>query len=63
MKIKKYRFYEKRGEGRGVKKVRQQDGGTDTCFCPECNYEEVHERGIPCVEKICPKCGIPLQGK
>jgi len=38
-------------------------GGTDVCVCPECSYEEEHERGAPCNQKECPECGKPLTGK
>jgi len=28
--------------------------------CPNCNYHEVHERGVPGNNLKCPKCGTPL---
>ena len=31
--------------------------GTDVCVCPNCGYEEIHVRGIPCSQKECTKCG------
>ena len=30
------------------------------CICPTCSYREVHQRGIPCYNKKCPKCGAPM---
>ena len=50
---------EKLGQGGGPEGM----GGTDICVCPTCGYEESHERGVPCNEKNCPKCDIPLTGK
>lgn len=44
------------GQGRG-------GGGVSTCVCPNCGYQEPHQRGVPCVEKTCPECGSNLVGK
>lgn len=33
------------------------------CVCPNCNYEESHQKGLPCFTKICPNCKIPLVRK
>jgi len=38
-------------------------GGTDNCICVDCNYEMPHERGKPCNEMTCPKCGGEMAGK
>lgn len=54
---------EGRGSGMGVGGERQGDGGTDTCICPKCKEEVAHERGTPCVEMKCPKCGTSMVGK
>lgn len=51
-----------RGEGQGVGGPRQGDGGTDTCKCPSCGYTASHERGKPCAEMKCPKCGTNMGG-
>lgn len=32
-------------------------GGPNVCVCPACGYSEPHQRGIPCNEHTCPKCG------
>jgi len=51
------------GEGQGVDGPRQGVGGTDTCACPKCGHEVEHERGTPCAENTCPKCGAAMTGK
>lgn len=53
---RKFRKTSERGTGLGI-------GGTDTCICPQCDYKEEKERGIPCNKRICPKCNIPLIGE
>jgi hypothetical protein len=50
-----------RGRGRG----RGQGGGVaqgpgGECLCPNCNYREQHQIGVPCYNKKCPKCGAPM---
>lgn len=36
-------------------------GGRPTkCICPKCGYEEEKTIRVPCRNKKCPKCGIPL---
>jgi predicted Fe-Mo cluster-binding NifX family protein len=30
------------------------------CRCPQCGHREEHKRGVPCMERTCPKCGVPL---
>ena len=52
-----------RGQGQGVGGERQGDGGADMCLCPKCGYEIPHEKGTPCKELTCPKCGATLVGK
>ena len=56
-------LHEARGQGRGVGKPAQQDGGTGVCVCPKCKTEVKHKRGTPCVESKCPKCGAAMVGK
>lgn len=48
-----------RGFGRG-RMGRFGAGPTGICRCPKCGYEEPKVRGIPCVNKKCPKCGTFL---
>jgi predicted Zn-ribbon and HTH transcriptional regulator len=52
-----------RGEGQGVGGSRQGDGGAVKCVCPDCGYETEHNRGTPCNQMKCPKCGSKLVGK
>lgn len=33
------------------------------CSCPNCDYEEPHQRGVPCFSKACPDCKTPLVRK
>uniref|UniRef100_A0A6M3KSJ8 Putative prohead protease n=1 Tax=viral metagenome TaxID=1070528 RepID=A0A6M3KSJ8_9ZZZZ len=52
-----------RGEGQGVGGERQGDGGAESCVCPKCGEKIAHERGKPCSEVKCPKCGSVMVGK
>jgi len=48
-----------RGWGRGLFRRRN---AVKECICPECGYRQPSERGIPCTEKKCPKCGAEMRG-
>ena len=48
------------GQGQGVGKPRQQQGGREWCYCEKCDKLVKHERGVPCVEMECPDCGQAL---
>jgi predicted Fe-Mo cluster-binding NifX family protein len=48
------------GQGRGRKRAPVGDGAAGTCLCPKCGHLEPHERGMPCVDKKCPKCGTAM---
>jgi predicted Fe-Mo cluster-binding NifX family protein len=52
-----------RGQGPGGAKGGRMGGPRAAgpagfCVCPQCGRKEPHERGIPCVERKCPGCGI-----
>lgn len=35
-------------------------GTGGTCRCPQCGHSEAHQRGVPCYNQQCPKCGTAL---
>ena len=41
------------GGGRG-------SGPGGSCECPECGHKVAHERGKPCTDVRCPKCGTEM---
>lgn len=45
------------GQGRGRQNLSVNEGIYDTCECPKCGHREPHDRGMPCFQKQCPKCG------
>ncbi len=54
-----------RGQGAGRGQGRGRMGGfglgpSGTCVCPKCGYEMPHQRGIPCYQQKCPKCGTMM---
>ncbi len=50
------------GSGRGGRgRMGGRGLGPDgDCVCPQCGQRSPHQRGIPCFEQKCPKCGIPM---
>jgi predicted Fe-Mo cluster-binding NifX family protein len=44
------------GKGRGRMGGVLAAGPTGYCICPQCGHTEPHERGVPCVQRKCPKC-------
>lgn len=50
------------GEGKGVGGKRQGIGGANKCICPSCGFTETHDRGTPCTNRTCPKCGTKMVG-
>ncbi len=49
-----------RGQGAGRMGGPFAAGPEGACVCPQCGYQEPHERGVPCTQKMCPKCGIAM---
>ncbi len=50
----------RRGQGKGRMGGPLSAGAVGTCVCPQCGHSEPHERGVPCTQKQCPKCGAAL---
>ena len=48
------------GGGQGRMGGSQAGGAIGFCVCTKCGHREAHERGVPCVQKQCPKCGAAL---
>jgi len=45
-----------------IEKAEGRGPGGD-CACSKCNYKEKHQRGVPCSEIKCPRCGTSLERK
>ncbi|MDO9566351.1 MAG: NifB/NifX family molybdenum-iron cluster-binding protein [Candidatus Desulfaltia sp.] len=50
----------KSGQGRGRLGGPIAGGAGGACVCPKCGNHEPHERGVPCMQKQCPKCGTAM---
>lgn len=51
---------------RGQDGIPENQGGKAVCECPKCGEVIDHERGTPCNQIKCPKCGFmmgPPEGK
>lgn len=48
------------GQGRGRMGGPAAGGSGGVCVCPNCGHTEPHQRGVPCVQKQCPKCGTAM---
>jgi len=54
-----------RGQGGGGQRAGRMGGRfagglSANCVCPQCGQKEPHERGVPCFERKCPKCGAVM---
>ncbi|MFP3999508.1 MAG: hypothetical protein ACLFUN_06655 [Desulfobacterales bacterium] len=38
-------------------------GPEGVCACPKCGHEQPHERGVPCPQIKCPRCGAAMVRK
>lgn len=48
------------GGGRGRQPGGRGIGPAGKCKCPNCGHEVEHQRGVPCYERDCPKCGTKM---
>jgi|UniRef100_A0A7V6A4P4 predicted Fe-Mo cluster-binding NifX family protein len=48
------------GPGRGAQASPAGSKTGRICICPECGHQQSHERGIPCHQVHCPRCGQRL---
>ena len=49
------------GKGRGrMKGNRPGAGPSGECVCPACGAKVPHQRGVPCYDIKCPKCGTKM---
>jgi hypothetical protein len=53
------------GRGRGGKRPGRMGGPLaagpgGNCVCPQCGAKEPHQRGVPCPQRKCPKCGAAM---
>ena len=49
-----------RGRGMGAGRGMGFGGPAMTCVCTKCGYQMQKQRGIPCLNLKCPKCGAPM---
>src|SRR3972149_6013112 len=48
------------GQGAGRVGGPSAAGPGGFCVCPRCGRKEPHERGVPCMQKQCPACGVAM---
>lgn len=49
------------GGGRGRQGGNRPGSGPGgNCVCPSCGTIVAHQRGIPCYQTVCPKCGVKM---
>jgi hypothetical protein len=47
-------------KGKGRRGGPLKAGPEGNCLCPNCNHRVPHERGEPCMDRKCPKCGTRM---
>ncbi len=50
----------RKGQGRGRRNTSGPGAGSGMCVCPQCGNQEPHQRGVPCLQKKCAKCGAVM---
>ncbi|MHA1973309.1 MAG: 4Fe-4S binding protein [Candidatus Hodarchaeales archaeon] len=51
----------RRGTGGGGGRMgRYGMGAGGYCICSNCGTRVPHQRGMPCIEQVCPKCGFKM---
>lgn len=48
------------GRGLGRMGGAAAGGPGGQCVCPQCGQTASHERGVPCAERKCPRCGTAM---
>ncbi|MFW6449615.1 MAG: cation diffusion facilitator family transporter [Nanoarchaeota archaeon] len=56
-------YYKPPGFGRGYRWRAKTEPNIENiyCTCERCGYKEKKQRGVPCRQRKCPKCGIELK--
>lgn len=49
-----------RGQGMGRGNRAFSLDADNNCLCPDCGHSEPHQRGLPCLQQRCPKCGATM---
>lgn len=49
-----------RGRGPGRMGGNKAAGPGGNCVCPNCGHKTPHQRGRPCYDVACPKCGTNM---
>ena len=58
--LNKKKRFEKMVLGRGRMQNGFGLGLGGSCICPKCKTKAIHQRGVPCYQQNCPKCGSPM---
>jgi len=55
--------WQRRGKFKDQAEEASGQGPGGECVCPQCGYTISHQRGVPCSDLKCPKCGLGLNRK